>query len=294
MEALLGPKDAEAARRTDPESLNARFGRGEGRIMPLDGTIRGGSQAEEHLARWFGPRLYTPADVTAAESLKRPALVASRQQQRCALSIGVSHDPSALAVLFDILEQTGLKLCALGLAVAADESDGLAATVVLEGLGLRALRPALIAHVATTLQTERRGAGNTSLDAVRVWDVTPDGDGDSLEGAVYGAPPQRVVQTRLSPFVAHTHRRSSGRNSGTLEQGHALATPCVPTAAVVAISGPQAAVLARLLRAITNEDGLALMGFKVLPEVEMFQAREVTPFEVGDKRWKSSLATISK
>lgn len=294
MEALLGPKDAEVARRTDPESLNARFGRGDGRAMPLGGTVRGGSQAEEHLARWFGPRLRTPADVTAAASLKCPALVGSRQRQRCALSIGVSHDPSALALLFDVLEQTGLNLCALGLAVAADETDGLAATVVLEGLGLRALRPALIAHVATTLQTERHRAGNTSQGVLRVWDATPADDGDSLERVVHGAPPQRVVQTRLSPFVAHAHRRSSGRNTGTLEQGHALATPCVPTAAVVAISGPQAAVLARLLRAISNEDGLALMGFKVLPEVEMFQAREVTPFEAGDKRWKPSLATISQ
>ncbi|MBN3320104.1 NDK7 kinase, partial [Atractosteus spatula] len=42
-----------------------------------------------------------------------------------------------------------------------------------------------------------------------------------------------------------------------------------------------------------NEGGFELLAMKWLPELTRLQAREVSPFEVGDRRWRDSLAALA-
>ena len=157
--------------------------------------------------------------------------------------------------------------------------------MVLEGVGVAALRPALVARISAALRACAAGC--------RVWDATPAGGVERTERVVHGAPTQTVVQARLSALSAARPGAGGRRGSATDARSTALATPRVPTAAVLAISDPDAAVVAQLLRLLGEQDNLALLGVKVLVDVEMNQAREVTPFEVGDKQWKASLTSIT-
>ena len=44
---------------------------------------------------------------------------------------------------------------------------------------------------------------------------------------------------------------------------------------------------------LSLKDGLELLGLKWLPSLSRSQAREVTPYEVGDRPWKQSIHTLT-
>ena len=48
----------------------------------------------------------------------------------------------------------------------------------------------------------------------------------------------------------------------------------------------------RTQQALPFTEGLELLGMKWLPSLTTSQAKEVTPYEVGDKSWKQSLHTF--
>lgn len=303
LESALGPRDAKLARRTDPHSLRARFGGETREPTLLDASVRSGPSAAEHLARWFGPRPASASALTAATKLTCPALVLLRRSQRCRLTLPGCRALSELALALGTVAKAGLTVVAAGQPrgtnSATSTSSNTSNTASTSGTGSSAnasagafvlvLSGPALAAILPTLALQLGAVAHGSID------TQSSSSGSSGALGLLGVPPRSVVEARLAPAVAAaaSHTALAARLGG-VEQGRALAVPRVPSAAVVAISRPRAGTLARLCRALEEEGYLQLLGSKVLADVEMTQAREVSPYEAGDKRWKPSLASIAR
>lgn len=270
-ETVQGPRDPKLARRTDPHSLQAEFGGEERQPLLCDATLRSSSQAE-HLARWFGPRLPSTAAVASAAADRSEVLVRFVATSRETFVIEADDELAAVKRILRAAESLGLQLVAAGRARAETRF-----VLGLQGIGLDIIKPALIRHfqavAAEVVPAARVGVSSTAAEEL------------------VSAPLRSLVDQRLN---ARRSNPASRRSSG-VEAGQAMAVPLLPSVAVLAISAPSAAGLARLLQDLGAADpALMVLGCKVLPAVDNMQAREVTPYEVGDRRWKASVAAISQ
>lgn len=282
---IVGPLDPLIAKKTDPGSIRALHGRDrDDRVLFC---ARGHEQANVQLAKWFGRRFDTSAD----------CIVSDRGRKF------LSTLPSETAVLF--VERDAALQCFPGLV------DLLTATgFTVSGVARYKIAPAEVSKLGATL---KNADAKKKWDGV-VWKVTKENAAHFAEvllqdehGALgrLGIATGQVDAAAYSLAVGVMFEKLEETPSNDLisrrmdRQAQALQNWGTSTPYAVVVSVFPAAVggcAAWLRQLLTPPAGarlpLRMVASKWLSQVRSHQAKELTPFEVGDRGYRPSVAML--
>ena len=279
----VGPLDPLIAKQTDPGSIRALHGRDkDDRVLFC---ARSQEQAKVQLAKWFGRRFDTSAECVVSDRGRK----------------FLSTLPSETAVLF--VERDACLPCFPGLVDLLTQAG-----FTISGVARYKIAPAEVSKLGVTL---RNADAKKKWDGF-VWKVTKENAAHFAEvllqdehGALgqLGITAVQVDTAAYSPAVDAMIEKLEETPSNDLisrrmdKQSQALQNwgASTPYAVVVSVFPAAVGGCAAWLRQLLSPGALPplrMVASKWLSQVRSHQAKELTPFEVGDRGYRPSVAKL--
>eukprot|EP00049_Salpingoeca_infusionum_P019820 m.363099 g.363099 ORF g.363099 m.363099 type:complete len:1622 (-) comp21471_c0_seq1:92-4957(-) len=288
---IVGPADAQLASRTHPHSISAIHGTALGcRVVA---STAHNSNALEDCVRWFGPRVSTPHKLSESQHARK-TLHLLRMPQTYQLLICIATKlPSIATTCASRLSEIGATVQACGLtkwptrilSVLTRLSDTWKQPApkpscfsflisLVDGLGLLDVAQDLL----------------TSDPAVSVSVLPIMYNADELTSTV-----QALDAIPSTVGITPSRTSSEKRITKTALAPNAWYDETVPSLALLTISSTISFSKAwQLVQDICDGDTfVSLVSFKLISQLELYQAKEVTPHNVGDRHWRSSLDRLT-
>jgi len=291
--AVVGPQDPTIARRTDPRSIRALYGKERNDV--LLSCSRTPAQARFQLTVCFGRRfpLSTGTDADPSSLLAAPSVhyLATSPVQVVAVVVEASLVLPAVGQWWSYFSGAGFIITGLGRA-RMDKDDllslnfpstfsGRSGTVAAGFVWIMSKERAGYFARAIADRAVAAVVGPADLDA-KVHVVSDRRGIDRLVGCITELPSPEASSRRLSctaNFVPRWH-------------------PELPHCVILTVLPPLLHRLGGWLQQLAAGDEasacpLRVIGVKWLPEVRQFHAKELTPYEVGDAEYRPSVARLA-
>eukprot|EP00043_Microstomoeca_roanoka_P002870 m.41079 g.41079 ORF g.41079 m.41079 type:complete len:1589 (-) comp11780_c0_seq3:78-4844(-) len=275
---VIGPSDPVLARRTDPDTLHAAFGQRRYQVL-FCCSHASYSATSSDIVRWFGPRLHSCA------VLDRPAtsLVHVPSVWKAVLLLPVSTPLPGLFAVIARLADLGVVAQSYGFCRLALDNPGQKTAYfgfVLSLYGNVSNQRAILRYMVMAClkpHTEPSALEPASIDLIPLEGpecVLSAVAVDQILSGVGITPPQSV-------FNRYEDRRL------TLERTDELSE--LPEVCVVTMRSKCVQDHWQFVSALQTTPGCHLIAAKYIPQLEPFQARELSPYELGHPLMKASV-----